>query len=273
VNAVGGRKNLIINGGFDVWQRGTTGTKSGSGYGGYLSVDRWASYYDGTILSQEATTIEGLPRYALRITSTGNSIYTYQKVEKGSSIVSGKTVTLSYWARSNSSRNLGLEYRFYDSAAETGETQINPPSVSLTTSWQKFTDTRIITDTSLNSTRDLYVLFYSPVTGSGDYVEIAQVQLEVGDQATEFEHRSYGEELALCQRYYEVYTSRVISFAADNVNGNPRVNGMFAVNKRGIPTIVATGGWTVNGSVNAYEGYHSTAGNYAIPSWTADAEL
>ena len=31
------------------------------------------------------------------------------------------------------------------------------------------------------------------------------VQLEVGKNATEFEHRSYGEELALCQRYYEQY--------------------------------------------------------------------
>lgn len=31
------------------------------------------------------------------------------------------------------------------------------------------------------------------------------VQLELGNIATPFEHRSYGEELALCQRYYEVF--------------------------------------------------------------------
>lgn len=36
----------------------------------------------------------------------------------------------------------------------------------------------------------------------GATLEFAQVQLEEGKNATEFEHRSYGEELALCQRYY-----------------------------------------------------------------------
>ena len=37
------------------------------------------------------------------------------------------------------------------------------------------------------------------------YFEVTGVQLEVGKVATPFEHRSYGEELALCQRYYQRY--------------------------------------------------------------------
>ena len=36
----------------------------------------------------------------------------------------------------------------------------------------------------------------------GDVWQLTGVQLEVGRNATDFEHRSYGEELALCQRYY-----------------------------------------------------------------------
>ena len=43
------------------------------------------------------------------------------------------------------------------------------------------------------------------ITGTlNNYLAITGVQLEVGDTATPFEHRSYGQELALCQRYYEV---------------------------------------------------------------------
>tara|TARA_R110000868_G_scaffold405861_2_gene685715 strand:- start:75 stop:680 length:606 start_codon:yes stop_codon:yes gene_type:complete len=37
---------------------------------------------------------------------------------------------------------------------------------------------------------------------SGDYFEVTEAQLELGSVATDFEHRSYGEELALCQRYF-----------------------------------------------------------------------
>ena len=42
---------------------------------------------------------------------------------------------------------------------------------------------------------------------ASNYWQITGVQLEVGDTATPFEHRSYGEELALCQRYYQVLAS------------------------------------------------------------------
>lgn len=41
----------------------------------------------------------------------------------------------------------------------------------------------------------------------GNVFQITGVQLEIGDTATSFEHRSYGEELSLCQRYYQFIDS------------------------------------------------------------------
>jgi len=40
------------------------------------------------------------------------------------------------------------------------------------------------------------------ISGVGRYIEFTGIQLEVGDTATPFEHRSYGDELAKCHRYY-----------------------------------------------------------------------
>ena len=48
--------------------------------------------------------------------------------------------------------------------------------------------------------------FYAPSTstaGASDYVDIAQVQLEVGSVPSLFDFRPYQTELALCQRYYQ----------------------------------------------------------------------
>ena len=47
----------------------------------------------------------------------------------------------------------------------------------------------------------------SVVGTNGATFYITGVQLEVGSSATGFEYRQYGQELALCQRYYEVITS------------------------------------------------------------------
>ena len=202
-NLKSGRKNLIINGGFDVWQRGTTGTDPSNGYGTYLSADRWASYYGGTILSQQAVTIDGLPVYAMRITAgTSGNIYAYQKVERGSSIVSGKPITYSFWARANVARSQGMSGRFYDSGTQGTALNLSLSSLDITTSWQKFTQTVTLTDTALNNSRDFFINFQGTFA-SADWLEVANVQLELGSVATDFEHRSYGEELALCQRYYE----------------------------------------------------------------------
>ena len=77
--------------------------------------------------------------------------------------------------------------------------------------------------------------------------DITGVQLEVGDVATEFEHRSYGDELIRCQRYYENIKGPDLSTAGSNetligvghayTNNRVLGNWRYKVQKRAAPSI------------------------------------
>ena len=81
---------------------------------------------------------------------------------------------------------------------------------------------------------------------SSDYVEFSDAQLEVGNVATPFELRSYGEELALCQRYY-FKSVGAIAIAGQSYATSPSVDGLrvpfnFPVTMRATPTTTVSGG-------------------------------
>ena len=92
---------------------------------------------------------------------------------------------------------------------------------------------------------------------NGATLQFAGVQLEAGTQATAFEHRSFGEELALCMRYYEgVYMSDGTALMKSYLSygGSANFEYEFKVQKRAIPT------WSLEGNAawagatpNAYE--------------------
>ena len=64
-------------------------------------------------------------------------------------------------------------------------------------------------------------------------LEVTGLQLEVGSQATPFEHRSFNEELALCQRYYcHTYSYGVYPGADYTVNGAARRGMLFNYRQR-----------------------------------------
>ena len=73
---------------------------------------------------------------------------------------------------------------------------------------------------------------------TANYMNITGLQLETGSVATDFEHRSYGEELALCQRYYEVIAdgsvSQVQTFGIGHGYKSDQINWFyqFKVSKR-----------------------------------------
>ena len=92
--------------------------------------------------------------------------------------------------------------------------------------------------------------------------EITGVQLEVGSVATDFEHRSFGQELALCQRYYQFidYYSNTGSASnafkfAENISyySEMRATPTFSSSARGSNSGTASpSAWSASGYINQY---------------------
>jgi hypothetical protein len=113
---------------------------------------------------------------------------------------------------------------------------------TLNTSWASSTDANRVVG-QVNVMDDAANNFY--LTG---------VQLEVGEQATPFEHRSYGDELARCQRYYqEVYYRHECDFGTSG-NGAPHETGL-ATPMRSQPTITQS----QKGIGGTCTGFHSAS--------------
>ena len=117
-----------------------------------------------------------------------------------------------------------------------------------------------------------------------DYLQITGVQVEIGG-VTDFEHRSFAQELALCQRYFETGNGLLLAAYSGGAFGGGITLNEFAVTKRATPTITVTQGSglgsqtasNVNTNTTYNVGVHwsgsATAGDYRAFTFTADAEL
>lgn len=218
-------KNSVINGAFDVWQRASGGTFitqanfSGSSY----FADRWRyTAIGGTGKSVTQSQVTFTPgsapvagyegKFYLRVASTvAGSGYSFEALEHGIEDVrthAGSTVTVSFWAKTTSSPiNFTPKLTQYFGSGGSGNVDINGSSISVTSSWTRFTQTLNVPSVSGKTLVDGSALFFaiSPNTGNTVYtLDIWGVQIEQGSTATPFETASgtNAGELALCQRYY-----------------------------------------------------------------------
>jgi hypothetical protein len=246
-----GRKNLIINGDFRVSQRGdysSTTTVVNNGY--YL--DRWKVFLAPGVTTgniQRLTTNQPpnapADSYSVRMTATNTAsgdLRLSQPFENPTRFPN-QTVTLSAWVKTNSP-NCRLYY--FVGGSYNSDDFSDPVNGDGNWHYVSFTTTM----------RSNITHFY-PIIGidgdasasvsipSGQYFEITQVQLEVGKNATDFEHRSYGEELALCKRYYQRMgdtNTNEITLGGYSVSGTTIYHSIqLPVEMRAVPTLTQAG--------------------------------
>ena len=212
-------KNLVINGGMDIWQRGTSFASSTSTY--VFTADRWEivrhGYLLGMTVSRQTAGLDGF-RYCARIQrdsgNTSTNDLQFQTSFETSEVLPfiNKQMTISFYARkSPTASSSSLNSRIIagtgtDQAMKnyTGGTVSFQQTFTLTDSWQRFS----FSGTVSSPYNEFGIWFgYNPTgtAGAADYVEITGVQIELGANATQFTRNSGSiqAELAACQRYYQ----------------------------------------------------------------------
>ena len=185
---------------------------------------------------------------------------------------SAKTVTISFWVKSSVTGTYSLNHTKYDGSTE--RFNVSEYTISQANTWE-YKKVNVAGDTSVSAS-DWIRLYWQlgghsghktatggtwingdgtkratssqpdMITTNGATFFLTGVQFEIGDQATPFEHRSIGEELALCQRYYLELTSdrQVNPIMNCGYYYNTSIYGaiIFPTEMRTEPTLVQTTG-------------------------------
>jgi hypothetical protein len=260
-------RNRIINGNMQVWQRGTSFTTVGSGTWTY-TADRMATYCQNTstTISQNTSVPTNLFQYSLKLQRTAantgtNPLVVSQVIESVNCYdLSGQTVTLSFYAKTGANYSGGnLTVVVYTgTAADQGINTVGswtgiatPISTTqaLSTTWTRYSFTGTFGSGVLEAAP--YFLWTPTGTaGADDAVYITGVQLEPGSVATPFERRQYGEELVLCQRYYQQYNNAPL-VSGNTTGGTIYQDFIFSVVMRSSPTGALSGTFTYS-NASAY---------------------
>tara|TARA_R100001198_G_scaffold95897_1_gene83459 strand:+ start:831 stop:1952 length:1122 start_codon:yes stop_codon:yes gene_type:complete len=250
-------RNLIINGGMQVWQRATAATAvTNSTYG---TVDRFRFWEDtdGAYTVERSTDVPSGQGFGystkLVVTTADTSLaggqyaqfaqrieaQNLQQLSYGTS--GAKTITVSFWVKS--SKTGSYAFNLYKNAAgNTAYLYYKSFSIDAANTWEKkiitisptagstsfITSSAGALDPSTSTGFEVYITLaigssyhgatddswssntneYSTssnvnwLDSTSNNFYITGLQMEVGTEATPFEHRSYADELKQCQRYY-----------------------------------------------------------------------
>lgn len=294
---IAGMRNKIINGKMDIAQRGTSFPAIANGtYSMDRWLCGLVSSGAVTITQQADAPSNNEFQYSLRATVTaadttiaaGDNARIIQRIE-GYNVrdLIGRTFTISFRVRSsktgihcvalgntgNNGSDRGYIAEYTINAANTWETKTITVVGGLPTAgtWNYLTGVGLEVNWLLACGSTFHTTAGAWQVGGflstpnqvncldtvGNIFAITGVQLEVGEVATPFEHRPYGLELALCQRYYKVYQFRSTVTA-------PAADYYFTVNMdisqmRAAPTV----NWTMISTSNAKDFVYAGRGQFA----------
>jgi hypothetical protein len=207
-----GSGNAIINGAFDIWQRGTSFS---SGYTADRFLDVTGGGGTNSITRESFTSAEllangfGESAFYLRHARTGGTFAILEQRIEDVRTFSGETVTLSYYAKVSSGTitNEPVLVQHFGSGGGS-DVSGSSQSATLTTSWQRFVHTFQVASTAGKTVGAGSFLRVRPlrhVSATGATIDIWGVQLEAGTVATPFRRNanSLQGELAASQRYYQ----------------------------------------------------------------------
>jgi len=208
-NPISGTRNRIINGGTAIDQRnaGAAQTITAAAALAY-TVDRWYAYCTGANVSggRVAGAVANTYRYQFTGAASVTAIGFGQRIEAiNCADMAGTTVTLSA-DLANSLLTSVTWTAYYATTADTFGTLASPTKTQIATG--TFTVSSTVTRYNAQisvpaaATTGIEIVFTVGAQTSGTWT-IGNVQLESGPITTPFERRSYGQELALAQRYYE----------------------------------------------------------------------
>lgn len=255
----GGLKNAVINGDLQIWQRGQT--FNGIALVPTYTADRWVVTADGSGGAGTAnvtrqgfesgqTAVPGARnflRYAQATQSTAGGGRIRTKLE-GVESFAGRTVSVTMYLRAASATTVTIQASHALSLSSTivGDAD----SVSVTTSWQKFS-VSLAMPTLAGQTIDhatAHFLLELQLPAGTPQLDVARVQVERSAIPSDFEIRPESLELAMCQRYYlksyeqdtspgSVNVLRGCATSIDAFDELEDLNNRFPVPMRAIPTI------------------------------------
>jgi len=281
-------RNLIINGGFQIHQRASSVTGSTQGY---ITADRWYLRRTSSGVTFDSDVTSGVLTCENPSAATGFDLR--QGIEWEDRFY-GKTMTLTFTATTGSG-TIHVDASVVDRGVSSTTSEEFCHLQGTTTDFRSYQGSGLVksgdnytitfdvpSDADVSFTPDMLRIAIGNTSAASQSITLSQVQLEVGDTATPFEHRSYGDELARCQRYYHKNGAAAQQYYAKQYTSSFKfVDIQHPVQMRAAPSVSFTmnsGSWTtyLHDEVH-WKAYGSSAyddgSTYKLEGYSFDAEL